>query len=134
MILVDTSIWVDHLRRGDPALSDLLDRTAVLVHPFVIGELALGSLRQRNVVLGALRDLPQAIAATDPEVHAFIDRHSLAGIGIGYVDAHLLAGTLLTAGASLWTRDKRLHDVAVRLNVAADVDRWKTMIDGPREP
>lgn len=120
MILVDTSVWVDHLRGGDPALSDLLTRNQVLAHPFVIGELALGSLRQRDVVLGALRDLPQALVATDEEVHAFINRHSLFEIGIGYVDAHLLAGTLLTAGTRLWTRDKRLREVARRLSVAAD--------------
>ncbi|HLY88048.1 MAG TPA: type II toxin-antitoxin system VapC family toxin [Acetobacteraceae bacterium] len=122
MILIDTSVWVDHLRRGDLALSDLLTRSQVLTHPFVIGELALGSLRQRDIVLGALRDLPQAVVAGDDEVQAFIDRHTLFGIGIGYVDAHLLAGTLLTSGARLWSRDKRLSDAAGRLGIAADRD------------
>ena len=88
----------------------------------MIGELALGSLRQRDVVLDALRDLPQALVASELEVQAFIDRHALSGVGIGYVDVHLLAGTLLTAGARLWTRDKRLLAAAVRLNVASDPD------------
>ncbi len=122
MILIDTSVWVDHFRRGDLALSDLLTRSQVLTHPFVIGELALGSFRQRDTVLDALRDLPQAVVAGDGEVHAFIDRHTLFGIGIGYVDAHLLASTLLTSGARLWTRNKRLRDAAARLGTAADRD------------
>lgn len=118
MILVDTSIWVDHLRAGDEALAGLLEAGAVLAHPYVIGELALGHLSQRGVVLGALSDLPQAEVATDAEVLHFIDRHALFGLGIGYVDAHLLAAAQLSAGASLWTRDKRLHAVAGRLGLA----------------
>ena len=122
MILVDSSVWVDHLRRGDTALSDLLGKSQVLTHTFVIGELALGNLRQRDIVLGALRDLPHALIAADTEVHIFIDRHALFGVGIGYVDAHLLAGTLLTPGTRLWTRDKRLRQIATRLNVAANLD------------
>jgi len=121
MILVDSTIWIDHLRRGDAALADLLNRGRVLAHPFVIGELALGSLHQRHVVLGALRDLPQATVATDGEVMGFIDRHALHGRGIGYVDVHLLAATQLSADARLWTRDRRLLDAAVKLGVAAVV-------------
>ena len=117
MILVDSSIWVDHLRSGDPDLVDLLAATQVLAHPFVIGELALGNLRQRDSVLGALRDLPRATVASDDEVLGFIDRHALAGLGIGYIDAHLLASTRLS-GANLWTRDKRLHGAATRIGVA----------------
>lgn len=108
MILVDTSIWIDHLREGDAALSRLLDGARVLGHPFVLGELALGRLRQRELVLGALAELPQAVLASDDEVLRFINAAGLAGSGIGYVDAHLLAAVRLTAGASLWTRDKRL--------------------------
>src|ERR1700750_3241797 len=99
MILVDSSVWIDHFRRGDPTLSQHLDQRKILSHPFVIGELALGSLRQRDLILDALRGLPQALVARDEEVHIFIDEHKLFGIGIGYIDAHLLAGTLLTAGA-----------------------------------
>ena len=118
MILVDTSVWVDHLRANDKALVALLNTGAVLAHPFVIGELALGNLRQREIVLNALSDLPQASVATDMEVLHFIDRHTLFGRGIGYIDAHLLAAAQLTAGAGLWTKDKRLHGVAVELGLA----------------
>lgn len=118
MILVDTSVWVDHLRKGDKALATLLDAGAVLAHPFVIGELALGNLRPREIVLDALADLPRASVATDVEVLHFIDCHALFGHGVGYVDAHLLAAVRLTAGAALWTKDKRLHGVAVKLALA----------------
>jgi predicted nucleic acid-binding protein len=119
MILVDSSVWIDHLRNKDLVLVGLLDDAQILAHPFVIGELALGSLGRRDLVLGALRDLPQAAVATDEEVFAFIEQHRLFGLGIGHVDAHLLAATRLS-GARLWTRDKRLRDVARRLRVAAD--------------
>ena len=122
MILVDTSVWVDHLRENDLALSALLKRRQVLGHPFVIGELALGSLKQRDVILGSLRDLPCALVGTDDEVHAYIEQHELFGLGIGYVDAHLLAATSLTLGAQLWTRDKRLRGAAGRLGIDANLD------------
>ncbi|MBN9561674.1 MAG: type II toxin-antitoxin system VapC family toxin [Alphaproteobacteria bacterium] len=118
MNLVDTSIWIDHLRAGDDTLTALLDAGRVLTHPFVIGELALGNLRQREVVLEALRNLPRADVATDGEVLHFIDRHALFGHGVGYVDIHLLAAARLTAGGRLWTRDKRLHDLAAKLDLA----------------
>lgn len=118
MILVDTSVWVDHLRAGDKALAALLDAVMVLTHPFVIGELALGNLRQREIVLSALSDLPHATIATDAEVLHFIERHALFGRGVGYVDAHLLAATRLTAGAELWTNDRRLRGVAAELGLA----------------
>ncbi len=118
MILVDTSVWVDHLRTGNAALVGLLDAGMVLVHPFVIGELALGNLRQRAAVLTALTDLPAAGVATDAEVLHVIDRHALSGCGIGYVDAHLIAAVRLTAGTRLWTNDRRLHAVAVQLDLA----------------
>ena len=118
MILVDTSVWVDHLRAGDKALAAALEAGGVLTHPFVIGELALGNLRRRDIVLTALSDLPQATVATDAEVRRFVDDHMLFGRGIGYLDAHLLAAARLTTGAQLWTRDKRLHRVAVRLGLA----------------
>ena len=118
MILADTSIWIDHLRTGDSVLASLLDAGTVLAHPFIIGELALGNLRQRELVLGALSDLPHASVATDSEVLHFISRHALLGRGVGYVDAHLLAAVQLTAGAKLWTSDRKLHSVAVQLGLA----------------
>jgi predicted nucleic acid-binding protein len=118
VILADTSVWVAHLRAGDNGLATLLDAGVVLAHPFVIGELALGNLRQREIVLKALADLPRASVATEAEVLHFIERSALSGHGIGYADAHLLAAAKLTAGAELWTYDKRLHGVAVQLGLA----------------
>lgn len=118
MILVDTSVWVDHLRRGDPGLVDLLERSAVAMHPFVIGEIACGSLRDRESVLELLQDLPAAVVADGDEVLQFIDRHVLHGKGIGYVDVHLLASVALTEGARVWTRDLKLRRVAAALGCA----------------
>ena len=112
MILVDTSVWVDHLRAGNEGLSTLLNSGQVLMHPFVLGELACGNLRQRAEVLSLLKDLPQASVAHDGEVLFFIERHELMGHGIGYVDAHLMAAVALDGGARLWTRDKRLKALA----------------------
>lgn len=108
MILVDTSIWIDHLRQGDERLSNLLNQGQVLAHPFVIGELALGNLQNRGAILDALQDLPQSPVATDSEVLGFIQENFLYGRGIGYIDAHLLAAVRLSPGATFWTRDKRL--------------------------
>ena len=119
MILVDTSVWIDHLRSADDVLARLLDIGQVLMHPFIVGELALGSLRQRDLILQTLQDLQQVDVATEQEVLHFIARHGLFGRGIGYVDAHLLASIKLTAGISLWTRDKRLLAVAEPLGMAA---------------
>ena len=119
MILVDTSVWVDHLRAGNQKLSALLEASLVMTHPFVIGELALGNLSRRMFVLGALSDQPHATLATDAEVLHFIEQHALFGRGIGYVDAHLLAAVSLTSGAALWTHDKRLHGIADQLGLAA---------------
>jgi predicted nucleic acid-binding protein len=118
LILVDTSVWADHLRAGDPALSDLLNAGSVLSHPFVIGELALGHLRRRNSVLELLSNLPRASIASDAEVLHFIGAAAIFGRGVGYIDAHLLAASRLTADARLWTRDKRLHAVAAALGLA----------------
>ena len=117
MILVDTSVWVHHLRFGDKTLFALLHSADVLGHPFVLGELALGNLRQHSLVLRSLKDLPQASLATNTEVLQFIDRQKLFGTGIGYVDVHLLASVVLTAGATLWTRDKRLQITAEKLGM-----------------
>jgi predicted nucleic acid-binding protein len=121
VILVDTSVWIDHLRTGNEMLSVLLEGRRVLGHPFVAGELALGNLRGRDVILRALRSLPQATVASDKEVLHFIDRELLFGRGIGYVDAHLLAAARLTAGATLWTRDRRLQAVAAELGLSASL-------------
>jgi predicted nucleic acid-binding protein len=118
VILADTSVWIGHLRANDERLASLLDAGSVLVHPFVIGELALGNMRRRSIVLGTLEDLPQAEVATHAEVLGFIDRHALFGRGAGYVDAHLLAATRLTSGARLWTKDRRLGEVAELLDLA----------------
>ena len=118
MILVDTSVWVDHLRRGDPRLVDLLQRSIVLMHPFVVGEMACRSLCDRESILELLQDLPAAAVADGDEVLRFIERHDLHGKGIGYVDVHLLASVALTEGAKIWTRDKKLNLVAERLGCA----------------
>ncbi len=120
MILVDTSIWIDYLREGVPQLAGLLDHGSVLCHPWVIGELALGNLRNRDRVLSLLRGLPAADMATDDEVSGLIEQERLHGTGIGYVDTQLLAATLLTPGASLWSADQRLDRAAIRLGVAFD--------------
>ncbi len=120
MILVDTSIWIEHLRVGESKLTALLQNGWVLVHPWVIGELALGQLSRRSEILGLLRNLPHANAATDVEVLHLIETQRLFGLGIGYIDAHLLAATVLTTGAALWTRDKRLAAVAVQLGLTSD--------------
>ena len=119
MILIDSSVWIDHLRSADADLAQLLNHGQVLAHPFVIGELSLGNLRQRAVIIGALQDLPKAVVADDAEVMGFIDRHALFGRGIGYVDAHLLASVRLTPDAMLWTRDRRLHEIAADMGIAA---------------
>lgn len=117
MILIDTSVWIDHLRQSDPALTDLLTQNQVLVHPFVIGELALGNARQTDNLIRLLSVLPQPVVANDQEVMHLIRCEALAGIGIGFIDVHLLASTRLTPGATLWTRDKRLAKVAHKLGI-----------------
>jgi predicted nucleic acid-binding protein len=119
VILVDTSIWIEHLRSASAILTKLLVDGEVLGHPFVLGELALGNLRQGDEIMLVLRRLPQAISASHQEVLQFVDREALFGRGIGYVDAHLLAAARLTVGTRLWTRDRRLQAVAVQLDLAA---------------
>ncbi len=122
MILVDTSVWIDHLRSGDENLTTLLNRSQVLVHPFVLGELACGNLANRDEVLGLLKDLPRSPVATDNEVLIYIEQQTLMGRGIGYMDAHLLAAVALEGTARLWTRDKRLHAVADALSLVVSMD------------
>lgn len=121
MILVDTSVWVEHLRRGHPRLEELLVAAEVLGHRFVLGEISLGHLRRRGEILSLLAALPQAEVARHDEVLAFVDQHRLPASGIGWLDAHLLASATL-AGARLWTLDRRLAGVAARLDLEARAD------------
>lgn len=118
MILVDTSIWVDHLSAGEPHLAEALVAGLVYCHPFVIGELACGNLRNRREVLDLLANLPILPMATDEEALELIERRGLMGRGIGYIDVHLLASVVLEAPARLWTGDRRLASVASELGVA----------------
>jgi predicted nucleic acid-binding protein len=118
VILVDTSVWIDHLRLGDPQLTALLQEAQVLAHPGVIGELALDQLSGRSDVLGLLSNLPQAKVATEAEVMTLVETRRLFGLGIGYVDAHFLAAILLATDASLWTRDKRLAAAAADFGIS----------------
>lgn len=122
MILVDTSVWIDHLNGKDGSLAEFLEQGLVATHPFVIGELACGNLKNRQQILGGLRKLAQLPAATDAEVQFFIEKHQLMGKGIGYVDAHLLAAVMLAGTVTLWTRDARLQQVAGALGLAARPD------------
>ncbi len=117
MILADSSVWIDHLNKSDPIFFRLLQEAQVFVHPFVVGEIALGNLTNRSIQLSHMKLLPFADAATDDEVLAMIERHALFGSGIGYIDAHLLASARLSS-LTLWTRDKRLRQVEASLGVA----------------
>ena len=121
MILVDTSVWIDHLRQNETILAELLLQNKVLCHPYVRGELALGNLQQRNKILTALDNLPQAPLVFTEEINFFIESQQLFGLGIGYIDTHLLASTRLLGNAKLWTRDKILLLAAKKLNLAANV-------------
>lgn len=112
MVLVDTSVWIDHLHRADQRLVRLLLDNVVVCHPLVIGELALGRIRDRATVLGLLHGLPQSVTATHAETLALIEHAELAGAGLSIVDVHLLASIRLTPGTQLWTRDRRLARVA----------------------
>lgn len=118
MILVDTSIWIDHLHQSEPTLVVLLGQNQVLAHPMVIGEIALGSLADRATVLALLSNLASTVRASDEEVLAFIDAQRLHSRGLSLVDVHLLASTLLTPATLLWTRDKRLQTVVTDLGIA----------------
>lgn len=118
MILVDTSVWIDHLHKRDPELIELLEISAVLVHPAVIGELAVGSLKDRAQVLTAIGGLPASAVGTPVEVLQFVESRRLYGRGLGLIDAQLLVAAFLTAGTRLWTRDNRLQLAAVDLGVS----------------
>ncbi|MCU1480002.1 MAG: VapC toxin family domain ribonuclease [Subtercola sp.] len=118
MILVDTSVWVDHLHAAEPELLRLLRSGFVRQHPMVIGELAMGSLRDRGSFLDLLSNLPTVTLAHHDEVMGLIERQKLYGRGLSLVDAHLLAAVTLSPGTTLWTRDRRLHEVAKQQQVA----------------
>lgn len=114
MLVVDTSVWIDHFKRGQPGLGERAAAGEVLLHPFVLGELACGQLSARSKTLAWLGRMPAAPLARQDEVLELIDRHRLYQTGIGWVDAHLLASSLI-AGAPLWTLDRRLAQAAQRL-------------------
>ena len=117
MILADTSVWIDHFRRIDKEMESLLERRQIMIHPFVVGELACGNLSRRASLLETLDELPGAVVAADREVREFIERHRLYGKGVGFVDFHLLVSTVLSPDASLWTADRRLGEIAARMKV-----------------
>lgn len=117
MILVDTSIWIDHFYAGVPSLVALLQQEKVLLHPFIIGELACGNIQNRQEILSLLHNLPSVSVASDKEALLLIENFSLMGKGVGYIDIHLLASVLIQNGSKLWTRDKRLVVIANEMNL-----------------
>jgi len=120
MVLVDTSVWIDHLRFSELQLITLLEHGRVSIHPMVIGELACGNLKNRKELLALLKNLPHAVEASHKEVFHCIEKNKLMGKGIGFVDSHLLASSLLSPNTVLWTRDRRLNDLAGLLDIC-----WK---------
>ena len=121
MILADTSVWVDHLRRNDPQMANLLLAGQIAMHPFIVAEIALGSLRNRHKILAEMDALREVRVAGLDEVRHMIEAHSLYSKGIGLTDAHLIASCLLTPGTQLWTRDSNLKQVARALKVIASL-------------
>jgi len=119
VIVADTSVWIDHLRFGDREVRDRLNRGEIAIHPFIVGELALGSLRDRAGTLALLDRLPEVRVARAAEVRHAIESRGLFGYGIGLVDAHLIASVLISSSALLWTRDKSLRKVAEKLGIDA---------------
>jgi len=115
--LVDTSVWVAHLRQGGIGLEALLHGGRVVCHPFIVGELACGNLRNRSEIISLLQRLPEAIRAGHAEVMQFIENYGLMGKGLGYIDLHLLASAKLS-GVTLWTLDKKLNEIAIQLDLA----------------
>lgn len=121
MILADTSVWIDHFRSGDAEMRKLLQSGQILMHPFVAAELALGSLLNRTATLAYLDLLPRARMAQLSEVRQMIEARSLFSRGIGLIDAHLIASTFIEPSTTLWTRDKRLAEVATALGIRANL-------------
>ncbi|NQT74183.1 MAG: PIN domain-containing protein [Chloroflexi bacterium] len=116
MVLVDTSIWVSHLRTGDTHLKSILQNGEVVCHPFIIGELACGNIKNRNEVIALLQALPTVKTADHEEILSFIESHHLMGTGLGLIDVHLLASALLSK-VPLWTADKHLKAASTKLNI-----------------
>jgi predicted nucleic acid-binding protein len=121
LILADTSVWIDHLRSGDKELRSHLDQAQIVIHPFIIAELALGSLKERRKTLALLDLLPQVRLARLHELRLTIEARCLYNLGIGLTDAHLIASVLIDAPTLLWTRDKRLRQVAENLGIHASL-------------
>lgn len=121
MILADTSVWVDHFRKRDAALYRELQRNNISIHPFIVTELVLGNLPDRQNAMSSLDRLPMVKVAQVHEVRRLIETHSLFQRGIGFVDAHLIASTLITPHTVLWSRDRRLQDVAGTLGLTANI-------------
>jgi len=115
-VLVDTSVWIDHFRKASPMLRDMLDKERVVIHPYVIGELACGNLNRRKEILALLHALPFVPSIEDDEILFFIEKYKLAGRGLGLIDIHLLASSQLSA-IPLWTKDKRLNSAAKDIGV-----------------
>lgn len=121
MILVDTSVWIDHLHQADDILIVLLEHNEVLMHPMIIGELACGNLRNRQELLPLWHSLPAIVTATDAEALQFLERQQLMGKGIGFIAVHLLSAVSLQDDARLWTRDNRLARLADDLGLGVTV-------------
>ncbi len=118
MILIDTSVWIEHLSKGGRVIEDLLKTSKAFIHPFVIGEIACGNLADRAEILSLLNDLPALPVAAEASVLYFIEQNQLMGLGIGYIDAHLLTATVLEPPTRLLTLDKRLKATAEALNLS----------------
>jgi predicted nucleic acid-binding protein len=119
MILADTSVWADHLRRKDATMSTCLDLEEIVMHPFVLGELSMGSMPKYDATIASLREMPSIQVAHPDEVLVLVRNNMLMGTGIGYVDAHLLASCLIVPGSRVWTRDKRHRRAAKHVGVAS---------------
>jgi hypothetical protein len=119
LILADSSVWIAHFRQPEPMLQSLLDAVEVLMHPMVLGELAMGNLPRRLELLEFLDGLPQALVASGDEVRGLIERERLFALGMGYIDVHLVASVRLTSGARLWSRDRPLFEAAQRFGIAS---------------
>lgn len=121
MILVDTSVWIDHLRNSNQALRKLLDGNRVVIHPLIVGELACGNLKNRTELIRLWQSLESLPTPTHEETLFFIDKNQLMGRGVGYIDIQLLASVTLSKGVKLWTLDKRLANIAAEMNLGWDV-------------
>ena len=120
MIVVDTSVWVDHFRTGDPHLSELIVRNGIIQHPFVTGEIAVGNLRSRRKAIWGLRTLPRLEPVDEGTLHEFLEAEEMFGTGLGFVDVHLLAATANRDKTKIWTRDRRMKECAERLGLSAE--------------